>query len=108
LIAPVAVRQAVALDWKHVGWVGWSGLVYMAVFASVVSYTLFNWILRHMDASRIAAVNYLQVPIVILLAVWFLGARPSAHLLSGAALVLVGVYLAERNITKFPLAPGGQ
>jgi drug/metabolite transporter (DMT)-like permease len=62
-----------------------------------VSYTMFAWILKYMDASRIATVMYLQVPIVIVLAVWTLGERPSAHLLSGAVLVLAGIYVAERR-----------
>lgn len=107
LYAPLAVRQATTLDWKSVGWVGWSGMIYMAVFASVISYTMFNWILRHLDASRVASVNYLQVPIVIVLAVSVLGERPSGHLLSGAVLVVGGVYLAERHAALFPVSPGG-
>jgi drug/metabolite transporter (DMT)-like permease len=108
LYAPLAARQAMTLDWKSVGWVGWSGLIYMSLFASVISYTMFNWILRHVDASRVAGVNYLQVPVVIVLAVSILGERPSGHLLSGAALVLGGVYLAERHAGLFaPAAPGG-
>lgn len=107
LYAPLAVRQGMTIDWKSVGWVGWSGMIYMAVFASVISYTMFNWILRHMDASRVASVNYLQVPIVIVLAVSVLGERPSGHLLSGAALVVGGVYLAERHAALFPVSPGG-
>jgi drug/metabolite transporter (DMT)-like permease len=97
LIAPLAVRQGMALQWRSVGWLGWFGLGYMAILSSVVSYTLFNWVLRHMDASRIAAMNYILAPIVICLSASILGERPSVHLLSGAALVLVGVYLAERR-----------
>lgn len=107
LYAPLAVRQGMTINWKSVGWVGWSGMIYMAVFASVISYTMFNWILRHVDASRVAGVNYLQVPIVIVLAVSVLGERPSGHLLSGAALVVGGVYLAERHAALFPVSPGG-
>jgi drug/metabolite transporter (DMT)-like permease len=106
LLAPLAIHQAVTIDWKSVGWVGWSGLVYMAVFSSVVSYTMFAWILKYMDASRIATVMYLQVPIVIVLAVWTLGERPSAHLLSGAVLVLAGIFVAERR-AGFVSAAGG-
>ena len=107
LYAPLAVRQGLALDWKSVGWVGWSGLIYMALLASVISYTLFNWVLRHVDASRVAGMNYLQVPVVIVLAVSFLGERPSGHLLSGAALVLAGVYVAERGAALLSPSPGG-
>ncbi|HXU47897.1 MAG TPA: DMT family transporter, partial [Candidatus Binatia bacterium] len=107
LYAPLAVRQGMALDWKRVGWVGWTGVIYMAALATVIAYTMFNWLLRHVDASRVAGVNYLQVPIVIVLAVSVLGERPSGHLLSGAALVVGGVYLAERHAALFPVSPGG-
>jgi O-acetylserine/cysteine efflux transporter len=97
MLLPLAVRQAIALDWKSVGWAGWAGLGYMAVFSSVAAYTLFYWLLRHMEPSRVAAVNYLQPFIVILLSMAFLGERPTGHLVSGGALVLVGVFLVERT-----------
>jgi drug/metabolite transporter (DMT)-like permease len=59
---------------------------------------LFYWTLRHMTASRVTAVNYFQPVGAIVLAAIFLGEHPTAHLLAGAALVVVGVYLAERGI----------
>jgi drug/metabolite transporter (DMT)-like permease len=96
MLLPLALRQGIELDWKSVGWAGWAGLGYMTVFSSVAAYTLFYWLLRHMEASRVAAINYLQPFIVILLSMAFLGEHPTGHLLAGGALVLVGVYLAER------------
>ena len=96
MLLPLAVRQGIELDWKSVGWAGWAGLGYMTVFSSVAAYTLVYWLLRHMEASRVAAINYLQPFIVILLSMAFLGEHPTGHLLAGGALVLVGVYLAER------------
>jgi drug/metabolite transporter (DMT)-like permease len=96
MLLPLAVRQGIELDWKSVGWAGWAGLGYMTVFSSVAAYTLFYWLLRHMEASRVAAINYLQPFIVILLSMAFLGEHPTGHLLAGGALVLAGVYLAER------------
>ena len=68
----------------------------MAVFSSILAYTLFYWILKYMEASRVAAVDYLQPFIVVLLSMVFLGERPTGHVISGGALVLLGVYLAER------------
>jgi drug/metabolite transporter (DMT)-like permease len=95
LLLPLAVRQGSRLDWAGVGWAGWVGLLYMAIFSSVLAYTLFYWILQYMDASRVAAVDYLQPFIVMLLSMAFLGERPTGHILSGGALVLLGVYLVE-------------
>jgi drug/metabolite transporter (DMT)-like permease len=96
LVLPLAVRQALVLDWHAVGWAGWAGMAYMAIGSSVLAYTIFYWVLRHMEASRVAAVQYLEPLVVILVSIPFLGERPTWHLVAGGALVLVGVYLAER------------
>ena len=94
---PFAVRQAVHLNWKGVAWQGWASLLYMAAFSSVLAYLVFYWALRHMDASRVAVINYLLPILVILLAFVLLSESPSPHLLAGTAFVLAGVYLAERG-----------
>ena len=95
LFLPVAVHQGVRLDWKHVGWAGWAGLAFMAVMSGVVGFLLFYWLLRHMEASRVVAINYFQPIVVFLLSIPILGERPTLRLLASAALVLLGVYLAE-------------
>lgn len=96
LFLPVAVHQGTRLDWKSVGWAGWTGLFYMAVLSGVAGFLLFYWLLRHMDASRVVAVNYFQPVVVFLLSIPILGEHPTGRLLASAALVLLGVYLAER------------
>jgi drug/metabolite transporter (DMT)-like permease len=97
MLLPLTVRQGIHLDWHAVGWAGWVGMIYMAAASSVAAYTIFYWLLRYMSASRIAAVSYLQPIVVILLSVAFLGENPTRNLLLGTALVLLGVYLAERE-----------
>ena len=99
IVLPLAVRQGMYLDWGRVGWAGWAALLYITVISSVAAYLLFYWALQHMDASRVAATNYFQPVGTILLAAAFLGERPTAYLLAGAAFVLLGVYLAERHAT---------
>lgn len=96
LLMPLAVRQSVRLDWGSVGWVGWAGLLYMAALSAVAGYLLFYWLLRHMDASRVVAVNYFQPVVVVLLSIPLLGERPTGRLVTSAALVLLGVYMTER------------
>ncbi|MBZ5501560.1 MAG: DMT family transporter [Acidobacteriia bacterium] len=96
LFLPVAVRQGMHLDWGSVGWAGWTGLFYMAAMSAVAGYLLFYWLLGHMDASRVVVVNYVQPIIVFLLSIPILGEHPTGRLLLSAALVLAGVYLAER------------
>jgi len=92
---PVAVRQGSRLDWAGVGWAGWAGLLYMVTCSAVGGYLLFYWLLRHMDASRVVVVNYLQPVVVVLLSIPLLAERPTGKLIASGALVLLGVYLTE-------------
>ncbi len=97
LLLPLTIRQTIRLDWHAVAPSGWLGMIYMAVGSSVGAYTMFYWVLRYMTASRVGAVSYFQPIVVILLSMAFLGERPSRMLMEGTALVLVGVFLAERG-----------
>jgi drug/metabolite transporter (DMT)-like permease len=96
VLLPVAIWRGVRLDWSSVGWDAWIGLIYMAAISSVAAYTLFYWALRYMEASRVSAVNYFQPLGAILVAGIFLGEIPTRHLILGGALILLGVYMAER------------
>ena len=92
---PLALRQGTRLDWARVGLAGWAGLLYMVACSAVGGYLLFYWLLRHMEASRVVVVNYLQPVMVVLLSIPLLSERPTLRLLASGALVLLGVYLTE-------------
>jgi drug/metabolite transporter (DMT)-like permease len=97
MLLPLSLYQSLHLNFHAVGWMGWAGLLYMAVGSSVGAYTIFYWALRYMSASRVAVISYFQPIVVIVLAALFLGDHPSKYLLIGTALVLAGVVLAERG-----------
>ncbi len=97
LLLPFAIHQGIRLDWRGVGWAGWGSMFYMAAFSSVLGYLIFYWALRHMAASRISAFSYVQPVIVTLLGIFLLGEHLTRHLVIGGALVLFGVYIAERG-----------
>lgn len=97
LLAPLTIRQSIHLNWKAVTVSGWLGMIYMALGSSIGAYTIFYWLLRYMSASRVAVLSYFQPVVVIVLSVMFLSEHPTRNLLIGTALVLVGVYLAERG-----------
>ncbi len=97
LLLPLTAHQMIHLNWKSVGLGGWLGMIYMALGSSIAAYTIFYWLLRFMSASRVAVLSYFQPVVVIVLSVLFLSEHPTRNLLIGTALVLVGVYLAERG-----------
>ncbi len=104
IVLPVAVWRALQMDWGAVSWKGWAGLFYLALFGSVIAYVIYYWALRHLAASRLAAFTYFQPVLATLLGVAALGEELTHNLLGGGALVLVGVYLAERRPRRKILA----
>jgi drug/metabolite transporter (DMT)-like permease len=96
-LLPLAIHEAIHLDWRSVGWAGWAGLTYMSVLASVTAYMIYYWALRHMEASRLAATTYIEPVLVLILGFFILGERLTMHVAIGGALVLAGVYITERH-----------
>ena len=102
LISPLALRQALVLDWASVGWAGWAALFYMSAFASVMAYLIYYLALRHLAASQLAAFSYLLPVLATVLGILLLGEHVTSHLLAGGSLVLAGVYLTESKAGHEP------
>jgi drug/metabolite transporter (DMT)-like permease len=94
---PITLGYAWSFPFENVTWAGWASVLYMAVFPSVVCYSIFYYALTHIPASRVAAFSYLQPLLATFMAVLLLGERPTTSLISGGALVLLGVFLAEKG-----------
>jgi drug/metabolite transporter (DMT)-like permease len=97
LLIPIGAPAVLAVRWSTLPPLVWWSLAYMIVLGAVIPYVIFAYSLTELAASRVAAFNYLQPVIAIGLAIWFLAERPTAQAAVGGALILVGVYLAERE-----------
>ncbi|HTG60967.1 MAG TPA: DMT family transporter [Terriglobia bacterium] len=97
LMLPFTARQLLAVRWSAMPPLAWWGLAYMVVMGSVLAYLLFAFALAELTPSRAAAFNYLQPLIAISLGVWMLGEKVTSGLTAGGALILVGLYLTERE-----------
>jgi drug/metabolite transporter (DMT)-like permease len=93
---PATLWMAAAAPLGEVSTKAWLGLVYMAAVPSLICYSIFYYALTRVPATRVSALAYLQPLIATSLAVVFFGDRLTVSLLSGGALILAGVYLAER------------
>lgn len=91
----VAGPQALAVGWGALPTEAWAGFAYVILAATVLSYGLNTWVLRHVAASRVASFVYLQPLVGAAAAAIILG--ETFDLWSGAAalLILGGVALAN-------------
>lgn len=75
---------------------GWLSLAYMVVFSSVIAYLVYYYALSHMPASRLAAFTYVEPVLAAVLGYWMLSEPVTWALAFGGAMVLAGVWVAER------------
>ena len=97
MMLPFCAHAVVITDWAALSLEAWSGLAFMIAFGTVISYLLFAYVMTELPASRAAAFNYLQPVIASGLGIWLLSERLTSKVLIGGGVILVGVYLTERE-----------
>ena len=85
----------------------WGGLVYLAVFGSLVGFTAFAYCLNELPASTVGTYAYVNPVVAVLLGWLILGEPLSAGLLTGGALILVSVLLTTASFKPRP-APSAE
>jgi drug/metabolite transporter (DMT)-like permease len=86
--------------WPHVSMRAGLALAYLILFGSVLAFTAYVWLLGRMPASTVASYAYVN-PVVAVALGYFAASEPlTTHVVAGAALVLVSVYLILREGRK--------
>jgi O-acetylserine/cysteine efflux transporter len=80
-------------------------LLYIVVLATVFGFGSWTWLIRRHPASRVAPFTLLVPPVGIVTAWIALGERPNGAELIGAVVVLAGLYVTTRSISR--PAPAG-
>lgn len=78
-------------------------LSYLVFGSSIGSYYLSNLGLKHLSPSLAATIGYSSSVIAIGLSVIFLGEKPTTSFIIGAALIVVGLFLAESRHPRHPI-----
>jgi drug/metabolite transporter (DMT)-like permease len=73
-------------------------LLYLAVFGSVITFTLYFWLLSHLSAKRLSLIAYV-IPIVAVVIGAIRGEPMTLRTLAGAALVVAGTALAVHHFS---------
>ena len=107
LYVPVMLPRMIATDWTTVSWGTWIALVYSALFALCVAYTIWYVAVRAIGSARTAVYSNVVPIVAMLTAVVFLGERLTPSRMLGAACVLIGVALTRAG-KKTPAVPVGE
>ena len=104
IYVPVMWRNLAATEWTRISAGTWIALVYSALFALCVAYTIWYMAVKQIGSARTSVYSNLVPIVAMLAAVVFIGERLTAAKLAGAAAVLVGVALTRAGKAA-PLCP---
>lgn len=95
LYFPFGLYRALVFDYSRATPGAWGAVAFMALGMSVLLYVLWYWVLKYMDASRLAIWHNLFPVISVIVAYFALGEPLTTAFVLGGIVVLVGVIIAE-------------
>lgn len=96
-----------ALAFESEATVNWSraaigSVVWLAVGGTVLTFTLYFWLLRHAPATRLSVIAFLTPVVALFAGAVFAGERLTTWTVTGAAAVIVGVAMTTLRPPRLP------
>ena len=92
---PFGLYRALSFDYVNVPPSAWWSIIYVAIGTSVICYVLWYWVLKYMDASRIAVYHNMQPLLATSVAFVWLGEPVGTTFIVGGLIAIGGVIIAE-------------
>jgi len=74
----------------------WGSILYVALITSVVGYTIWFWLLKRMEATRVSILANMQPIVAGVLGIYLLGEAVNVPFIIGALIILGGVTIAQK------------
>jgi drug/metabolite transporter (DMT)-like permease len=98
LLSALLVAATVARGgWPSAGWQSWSAVLYLASVTTILGYIGWYWALAKGGIARISTTQFFQPVSGLILAALLLGERMTLPLLAASAVILAGVWIAQRR-----------
>jgi drug/metabolite transporter (DMT)-like permease len=97
LVAPACWWHPAGFAYARVPAAAWACVFFVALLPSVICNLIYYYALGRMEASRLSAFLYVQPPVATLMGIAVLGEPVTVWLAISGAVILLGVYLAERG-----------
>ena len=101
LVTSIYFEDAFAFDYSTVESTGWWALAYLSILAGALTFTAFNYLLRHVTPEKVSTATYIN-PIIALYLGWqFRDELVTTTSIAAAATLLMGVYfINSRKMEK--------
>jgi len=93
---PFGLYRLIAADLSMVDTYGWLSILYIAIVTSVIGYSIWYWLLKHMEASTASVLVNIQPVIAGILGFYLLGETISLPFVIGGVIILIGVTVTQQ------------
>jgi drug/metabolite transporter (DMT)-like permease len=97
-LMPVSAGQMAVLDWSSVPFSVWIGVVYLAVFTTVITFFLTQYAITFLGPTKVMAYSYLYPALVLLLDMLLGKGLPEIRVLPGVLVVLLAMFVIQRSV----------
>jgi Predicted permease, DMT superfamily len=97
MLFPFGVFSASRFEFSILNSMDWLGILYLGIGTSVISYLLWYYALRRIEASKLAVFSNGQPIVAALLSVIFLNYTLTSAFLIGGTITVAGVVLTQRS-----------
>jgi drug/metabolite transporter (DMT)-like permease len=92
---PFGLYRFLKADLTRLDATGWWSIFYITIVTSVIGYSIWYWLLKRMEASRVSVLSNAQPIVAGLLGFWLLHEAVTAAFIIGAVIIIVGVTLTQ-------------
>lgn len=89
-----------AVDWALIGVRTWSGILYLAVFTTVITFFLTQYCVPYIGPTRAMAYSYLYPALVLVIDLLLGKGLPPARVLPGVVIVLLAMVVLQRSVGR--------
>ena len=92
----LAGPKLISVSWPDVPFNVWTGIAYLAVFSTIITFFITQYALLFLGPTRVAAYSYLYPGLVLVLELLFGGVWPGIEILPGIVIVLVAMIVIQQ------------
>lgn len=94
---PFGLYRTITADLSGIDLFGWISILYIAIITSVVGYSIWYWLLKQMEASRLSVLANIQPVVAGILGFIVLGEILTFQFIVGGVIILAGVTITQKS-----------
>lgn len=93
---PFGLYRTITADLTQIDSMGWVSIFYIGIVTSVIGYSIWYWMLKHMEAGKASVLTNVQPIVAGAMGYYFLGETISWMFALGGGIIVVGVTITQK------------